>query len=630
MPARQPTPEQQAAVDAFRGDEYLVLQAGAGTGKTTTLTLLGASTRDRGRYLAFNKAIAVEASSKFSPNVVCSTAHKLAFKSVGYRYLERLNHPRMATAKLASSLGITMEVTIGEKKLTTSALCYAARRTVALYCYSADEILGREHVPWLKGIGEEHLHDQLAHLVLPYAQRMWADLQNPERGRVPFKHDHYLKMWALTRPRILGDFLLLDEAQDTNPVLEQVFLAQGAHAQLVMVGDSAQAIYGWRGARDVMTGFRGRQLALSHSFRFGAGLATEANRWLAIADAPIRLTGSPTVTSSVETVEQPDPILCRTNGGAMAEILTLLAAGRRVALAGRAASLKRLAEAARDLQAGRRTIHPELLLFSTWGEVQDYAEWDPDGRDLLPFVEVIDDHGVDVVLATLSRLTAETHAEVVVSTPTPPKAANGPPSASPTTSPNPKTPRTPPSTATRCPGRSSPPKPASPTSPSPARSTASTSAASPGSTATPTAIPTSATVCSGREAGSERTVHAQGRKVQRFPTLTFRLRSTAHHRGLSRAVLSILAGAPAGTDTTAAASAPARSTGGGIPERRPSRPRYSWSSDVGARGGGRPVVRGHHAEGACVPGAATAPRWSLPEAAASAAMRSAAGEAAWP
>ncbi|MFF4599853.1 hypothetical protein [Amycolatopsis sp. NPDC001319] len=25
-----------------------------------------------------------------------------------------------------------------------------------------------------------------------------------------------------------------------------------------MVGDSAQAIYGWRGARDVMTGFHGR------------------------------------------------------------------------------------------------------------------------------------------------------------------------------------------------------------------------------------------------------------------------------------------------------------------------------------------------------------------------------------
>ncbi|WP_239153919.1 3'-5' exonuclease [Amycolatopsis sp. FDAARGOS 1241] len=48
--------------------------------------------------------------------------------------------------------------------------------------------------------------------------------------------------------------------------------------------------------------------------------------------------------------------------------------------------------------------------------MQDYAERDPDGRDLLPFVDVIDEHGVDVVLETLGQLTAESHAEVTVST----------------------------------------------------------------------------------------------------------------------------------------------------------------------------------------------------------------------
>ena len=75
------------------------------------------------------------------------------------------------------------------------------------------------------------------------------------------EHDHYLKMWALTEPRIEADSLFLDEAQDSNPVLEQVFAAQRAHAHLVMVGDSAQAIYGWRGARDVMARCAGLDLA---------------------------------------------------------------------------------------------------------------------------------------------------------------------------------------------------------------------------------------------------------------------------------------------------------------------------------------------------------------------------------
>lgn len=76
-------------------------------------------------------------------------------------------------------------------------------------------------------------------------------------------------MWSLTEPKINTDFLLLDEAQDTNPVVEQTFNTQRDHAQLVMVGDSAQAIYQWRGARDVMTTFPGILLALSKSFRFG-------------------------------------------------------------------------------------------------------------------------------------------------------------------------------------------------------------------------------------------------------------------------------------------------------------------------------------------------------------------------
>lgn len=36
-----------------------------------------------------------------------------------------------------------------------------------------------------------------------------------------FEHDHHLNMWALTDTKIEADFLCLDEAQDTNPVLEQ-------------------------------------------------------------------------------------------------------------------------------------------------------------------------------------------------------------------------------------------------------------------------------------------------------------------------------------------------------------------------------------------------------------------------
>jgi hypothetical protein len=215
---------------------------------------------------------------------------------------------------------------------------------------------------------------------------------------VRFDHEHYLKIWALSEPKIPADYLLLDEAQDTNPVVEQVFTAQRAHAQLVMVGDSAQAVYGWRGARDVMTGFDGTALTLSQSFRFGPRLAAEANRWLAVAGAPIRLDGTEAILTELGAVDQPDAVLCRTNVGAIAEVMHHLAAGRRVALTGGGEALRALATAARDLTEGRRTWHPELVLFPTWGELCEYAEHDPAGHDLMPLVDLVDQHGPDALL----------------------------------------------------------------------------------------------------------------------------------------------------------------------------------------------------------------------------------------
>lgn len=257
---------------------------------------------------------------------------------------------------------------------------------------------------------------QVVDVVVPFAVKAWADLQNHEQGVVRFEHDHYLKMWALTAPKIEADFLFLDEAQDTNPVLEQVFAAQRDHAQLVMVGDSAQAIYGWRGACDVMSCFDAAQLTLTRSFRFGPGIADQANRWLALADAPIRLTGTDTIPAEIGDIRSPDAVLCRTNIGAMAEVMRLLADGRRVALTRGGQQLAALAIAARDLKDGRRTNHPELVLFASWGELQDYAAYDPAGRDLQPFVDLVDTHGPDAILAAVEELTDETTADVTVST----------------------------------------------------------------------------------------------------------------------------------------------------------------------------------------------------------------------
>lgn len=70
----EPTEEQRRIVASqARG---LVVEAGAGAAKTTTLGLYaGARQRTRILYLAFNKSIQLEAAARMPANVTCRTMH---------------------------------------------------------------------------------------------------------------------------------------------------------------------------------------------------------------------------------------------------------------------------------------------------------------------------------------------------------------------------------------------------------------------------------------------------------------------------------------------------------------------------------------------------------------------------
>ncbi|MBC6818003.1 DNA helicase, partial [Acinetobacter baumannii] len=75
----------------------------AGAGKTSTLKLIGnAKSYQSGMYLAFNKAIATEAESKFNRNVRCKTFHSLAFNSVPRWFTKKLSNRRLMSNQIAS------------------------------------------------------------------------------------------------------------------------------------------------------------------------------------------------------------------------------------------------------------------------------------------------------------------------------------------------------------------------------------------------------------------------------------------------------------------------------------------------------------------------------------------------
>lgn len=447
-----PTEEQQAVIAAMRTGKNLVVEAAAGAGKTSTLRLAAENIDGKILYLAFGGKAAADAKASFPRHVTCKTIHALAMGAVGRQYAHRLNGPRQSSIELARQLGIRDYIEIGGGvTLTPSAVARNAIGAVKRFCSSADAELGIQHLQPVGGMPARDeikrwaaeakalqasgrtdearelvaMHRQamdaryaLANAILPHAQTIWADIADPNGYRVRFDHDHYLKLFQLTNPQLPYDVVMLDEAQDSNPVTAALVTSQ-RNSQLVAIGDGCQQMFGWRGAVDALATWPADlRLYLTQSWRFGQPIADEANKWLELVGTPMRVRGNPHLGSLVgdaTTVPDVDAVLCRTNGTAIATVMTALQEGKRPALVGRVTDLISQCEAAADLKAGRRTDHPELFPFTTWGEVQDYSE-EPEGKDLQTFVKLVDEHEPDVLIAALKHTVDEGKANLVVST----------------------------------------------------------------------------------------------------------------------------------------------------------------------------------------------------------------------
>ncbi|MBB4920990.1 UvrD-helicase domain-containing protein [Streptosporangium saharense] len=413
----RPTPEQDLIISACAQGMHLVVEAGAGTGKTSTLRMAAAAMRGRGVYLAFNKSIATEAARTFPKSVSCSTAHALAYRAVGVAFRHRLDGPRLPVRETARLLGISGPLVLGEgeerRKLAPEQVARLVMETVTGFCRTAAREVARRHVPRVNGV-DGAAAQQLADVVHPMAVKAWEDLTSVS-GKLRFAHDVYLKMWQLSGPTIPADFILFDEAQDADPVISAVVQAQ--QAQLIAVGDSQQQIYDWRGAINALQNWPAeKRLFLTQSWRFGPAIADEANRWLDLLGARLRLTGTAAIRSRVAPCDQPRAVLCRTNGEAMVQAMQGLDDKRRVALVGGGNSVRRLAEAAQALKEGKGTAHPDLCAFSTWAEVQDYVENDEAGADLSALVKLVDDHGTATLINAARRLVEEDQADLTIST----------------------------------------------------------------------------------------------------------------------------------------------------------------------------------------------------------------------
>jgi len=234
------------------------------------------------------------------------------------------------------------------------------------------------------------------------------------RDLMPLGFDGFLKLWALSNPRIAAEYILLDEAQDTNPVVLSVLQAQDA--QVGYVGDRYQQIYEWRGAVNAMEAVRSaHSTSLTRSFRFGDAIAHAASAVLRTLGETNPISGNPLLASYIGT-DHADAILARTNASVIAVVISTLEEGKRPFVVGGTADIVRMLRGVQDLRLGQPSDVPEFFGFANWNEVIEFSR-SGDGEHLRTFVKLVENFGEAQLIQRLGETSQnEADADVTVST----------------------------------------------------------------------------------------------------------------------------------------------------------------------------------------------------------------------
>ena len=286
VPSKIPTAEQMKIIHhPLTSDrkDLVKIVAFAGTGKTTTLVKLTEQNPNlKFLLVVYNKSVRVQAEQQFpKTNVVCKTVHQMAMAECGFMFNKKLTNNLKAKDIMDS--GLLMER--GEEDGGLQRRAGQVLASLNSFLNSADTDLSLEHVPsvWSVGNHDISLSSVERQVVLEDAVSVWRSMKNKEDMSVWMPHDGYLKLWQLRAPNLQWvtkhDVLLLDEGQDMNPTMLDIFMKQSVTR--VIVGDPHQQIYMFRGAvnaLDLITPTH--TYYLTQSFRFGPEIASVANKWL--------------------------------------------------------------------------------------------------------------------------------------------------------------------------------------------------------------------------------------------------------------------------------------------------------------------------------------------------------------
>lgn len=363
QPSSEPLTAQQSALARCAPDGLIQVNAYAGTGKTSSLCALASQNPGKNcLYLAFNKSAQQDAAHRFGPNTRCITVHGLAFATHGKRYARKLGQPR--SIDIIRKMGLPWDWTLARMVIdTVNAWCVSDWTEFPKTAQTIDgpAIGNRATLAMAAGI----------------AQQVWARMCDPDDD-MQMPHDGYLKLYQLDRPKINADLLMLDEAQDTNPVTWAIVKNQTC--PVVIVGDRYQSIYKFRGAINAMNAVKPTQsFPLTQSFRFGPRVARIATELLAAfhhETLAVEGLGPDTVIGSIPK-STPRALLARTNALVFHHAATAIREGKSLGFVGgvNAYGFDKLLEVNKLAQKRHSEIRDEFIKgFANFNQFALYAD----------------------------------------------------------------------------------------------------------------------------------------------------------------------------------------------------------------------------------------------------------------
>jgi F-box protein, helicase, 18 len=350
----------------------LKIVAPAGSGKThVQMAYAAARPMKRGLYLALSKPNQIEAEARLtalSVNTVAKTCYSLAWQFGRLLHnAGKLSQPGLRAATTARALNVNY------------AMAAAINQTVTNFMNSAEGNISEAHLPSER---DAPIASRNQGPVIEGTRQLWARMVNPADPETQATHDVYLKQWAMAGLRLDYDFILFDEYQDATPLLAKLINDQ-KHCSRVYVGDPHQAIYGFRGAANLMDELQAEAImALTASFRFPPNVGLMASTFLKHwKKNTIQVIGKGKVEARMPTDQQ--AFVSRTVAGLTAKGFELHCAGKRMHwIKGfENYKVKPIMEAY-ALYKGKTEglTDPVLKMMPSWAAFKEYVEATRDGE----------------------------------------------------------------------------------------------------------------------------------------------------------------------------------------------------------------------------------------------------------